>query len=341
VSIFFRHCMGDGADLEVDFATIHWEDRECRKLGCDQLIEKNPKLAALHREVTARHTGPTVDFEGPFDDAGVRFHIALQIQAYFENAAEFAMSGVVSRRIDASDPRRGLRGQWGLFCSPDGPALPEGYVVGPYSGQVYTREQYYERYSSLPARLEHERYSMGLDYQPGPDPLMIDAMEHGCEVILINDCRLEPFGSDQIYKPANCCYLQVRYLGWPHVFVVTTAPLQPGAELLVDYGTEYWQAHHTLHAEISGMIAALQPFVAMLLGQHPDGDEDDDDDDEDEEGEEEEDDDADGWPEDGYDYTTATHPPPGWAEGMDPDPGTPMSVLGPDTATHPEDTVRW
>lgn len=45
-----------------------------------------------------------------------------------------------------------------LFTSPNATTVvPEGYVVGPYSGQVYTREQYYERYSSLPARLEHER----------------------------------------------------------------------------------------------------------------------------------------------------------------------------------------
>lgn len=34
-------------------------------------------------------------------------------------------------------------------------------------------------------------------------------------------CPSQPFSSDRAYRPPNCAYVQLRYNGWPHVFVIT------------------------------------------------------------------------------------------------------------------------
>lgn len=97
---------------------------------------------------------------------------------------------------------------------------------------------------------------------------------------------LKPKGSGQ--APAYFLFHVPNFLATE---LTAPPPRQAGAELLVDYGAEYWAAHHRLHAQLSGLLAVLQPFVAALLGDAgADGDDEDEDEDDEEEGEGEEED---------------------------------------------------
>jgi len=43
-------------------------------------------------------------------------------------------------------------------------------------------------------------------------------------------------------RPANCSFAEITVSGWPHIYVVTIAPIAEGGELLLDYGSTYWEA---------------------------------------------------------------------------------------------------
>jgi hypothetical protein len=45
-------------------------------------------------------------------------------------------------------------------------------------------------------------------------------------------------------KTPNVRFLQVDYCGWPLLVAMALADVQPGEELLVDYGVEYWTGEH-------------------------------------------------------------------------------------------------
>ena len=70
----------------------------------------------------------------------------------------------------------------------------------------------------------------------GNAKLVVDPFEsYGNQLMAIND----PRGSR---RSSNCEFIEYDYKGWPHVCVVALGTVEPGAELLLEYGTStYWK----------------------------------------------------------------------------------------------------
>jgi len=100
----------------------------------------------------------------------------------------------------------------------------------------------------------------------GELPLVVCALGIGDHTARINDGRhnpmpAEPAGGGGMFeleggdgcdddvatpglldRPPNCSFAEITVSGWPHIFVVTIAPITEGGELLLDYGSTYWEA---------------------------------------------------------------------------------------------------
>jgi hypothetical protein len=88
--------------------------------------------------------------------------------------------------------------------------------------------------------------------------LKIDARERGNELRFINDPRGLP-------GEANCRSLVVRWKGLPHILFVASKPINPGQELLLNYGEDYWHliSSHLLNS-FAHFIRLTRERVAIL-----------------------------------------------------------------------------
>lgn len=62
------------------------------------------------------------------------------------------------------------------------------------------------------------------------------------EASVINDARLSLVGEeDTKHRDENVEWMEVIANGWPHTFIITTAEIKEGEEILIDYGPDYWE----------------------------------------------------------------------------------------------------
>ena len=171
------------------------------------------------------------------------------------------------KAVGASDPRVGLRGQSKAVAKRK---LAEFDVVGAYSGRLFTNDAFRQkRGGSLPGFIEHERYSYDLFLKDGDDAthathLVIDPWPGrdedtaGGPLMAINDCRADPLASNAGQSRYNCEFCEVEIRGFPYLFVVASTDIAKGAELLIDYGQEYW-----VHRR------AIEKYLATFRMHHP------------------------------------------------------------------------
>jgi hypothetical protein len=256
----------------VDYARVAWTSRACCQLRSDQLLKLNEPLQALHRTVTSRYTSePAYEIRHPRVVNPRRRQETLEkVKAFFDSpdtSAFFNPTGVAVRQIGDDDPRVGLRGQFGLFCSEPG-GLPAYHILGVYVGQLLTNQQYEELRLPLPVKLQRGRYCYGVQVMAGNEQLTIDSLETGNQLMVINDCRTEPYLGDEFDSEPNVRFVEVTRNGWPHVFVETTKKIKFGTEFLMDYGSGYWDGHRLLRDQLGAVLlhhraaaAALAPLV--------------------------------------------------------------------------------
>ena len=162
------------------------------------------------------------------------------------------------RRIPDKDPRRALRGQWGLFAASK--SIPRLTIIGPYAGWLRhgkdITDEWYSKSPKVRARAEaaseytlyigqfRVRELSGVDasgndsqVQDGLGDMSIQASPSmGNETMYINDAR----GLMDESKRRNCTFVQIIHDGWPYVFVVATQDIAPNDELLLSYGDDFW-----------------------------------------------------------------------------------------------------
>eukprot|EP00658_Telonema_sp_P-2_P042683 TRINITY_DN30680_c0_g1_i1.p1 TRINITY_DN30680_c0_g1~~TRINITY_DN30680_c0_g1_i1.p1 ORF type:complete len:173 (-),score=24.04 TRINITY_DN30680_c0_g1_i1:230-748(-) len=94
--------------------------------------------------------------------------------------------------------------------------------------------------------------------QGGTD-LIACAKGRHCFAHRINDKRHDPLGhpgSHALDKEPNCQFAEVvDHKGKLHLFVVCTKTIAPGEELLLDYGSPYWEAHRDVIADLLHGVA--------------------------------------------------------------------------------------
>ena len=139
----------------------------------------------------------------------------------------------------------------------------------PYSGRLFTNDSFRcLRGQSLPGFVEHERYAYDLFVkQRGDDPrhLVVDPWPGANEAIVgghcmaINDCRLDPLKSNVGANRFNCEFNEVFIRGFPYLFVVAATDIKKGDELLIDYGSHYWENRRAIEHYLTTFRAAHPP----------------------------------------------------------------------------------
>ena len=150
--------------------------------------------------------------------------------------------------VDAADPRGGLVGQSKAIAKID---IAKHEVIGAYAGRLWTNDTFRQaRGHSIPGMIEHERYSY--DLFDGDDAMIVDPWPGlnepivGGELMAINDCRVDPLEGNAGQNRYNCEFVEVHIRGFPHLFVVATATIARGEELLIDYGPAYWNGRRAV-----------------------------------------------------------------------------------------------
>ncbi|KAH8051109.1 hypothetical protein JL721_11205 [Aureococcus anophagefferens] len=150
--------------------------------------------------------------------------------------------------VDAADPSGGLVGQSKAIAKID---VAKHEVIGAYAGRLWTDDTFRQaRGHSIPGMIEHERYSY--DLFDGDDAMIVDPWPGlnepivGGELMAINDCRVDPLEGNAGQNRYNCEFAEVHIRGFPHLFVVATATIAKGEELLIDYGPAYWNGRRAL-----------------------------------------------------------------------------------------------
>ena len=123
--------------------------------------------------------------------------------------------------------------------------IPKHTVVCEYAGLVRREDE--GEYDPNPeygvkltkcdewARMEGGNYA---------DAFILDAADIFNEASLINDVRDSVLGDGnepELLRTENCAFVEVLVNKWPRVYVITLEDIQPGEELLLDYGASYWE----------------------------------------------------------------------------------------------------
>jgi len=144
----------------------------------------------------------------------------------------------------------------GCLLGFDCPRVSVCVLKGLYSGRVMIESEYKRKYVSVEQRRNHIRFFAEMPvrglFPEDSTPLVDPWPDAGNETMAIND----PKGSGH---PANCMLMQVLYLGWPYLCVVTTRSVRKGAELYMEYGTHFWTLENVMSGnfdDISGSDVA-------------------------------------------------------------------------------------
>jgi len=176
--------------------------------------------------------------------------------------------------IDLDDPRIGLRGSYGVCANKP---IRYGEVLCEYIGELMSLEQFDNRYDHPYHWAQAQRYLCGIDdtiidtdtiSEAERKKLELCVSAYGCGNIseLINDCRLDTskhLSDTNMYKPINSALVEykTKETGVYRVFVLAVKDIEPGEELLLDYGNSYWE-------DISNeekMLALINPLMDGLL----------------------------------------------------------------------------
>ncbi|KAJ3222209.1 hypothetical protein HK099_002564 [Clydaea vesicula] len=185
----------------------------------------------------------------------------------------------------------------------------EGFEVMEYehAKDINILSEFYLEYKSISARPEIDVYKIPIDVfrssgvripeRKGNKNISIvnenDFVNFYCELVVdgssnsgyfswcseINDFRLNPLEAlnqpplkkqlQNVRRP-NVVFREVKILGWPVIFIVTTRTIQVGEELLIDYGLDdYWESMQRIlkdHAIAKSIPQSIHPnFSAMAL----------------------------------------------------------------------------
>eukprot|EP00658_Telonema_sp_P-2_P042684 TRINITY_DN30680_c0_g1_i2.p1 TRINITY_DN30680_c0_g1~~TRINITY_DN30680_c0_g1_i2.p1 ORF type:complete len:211 (-),score=12.70 TRINITY_DN30680_c0_g1_i2:230-862(-) len=165
--------------------------------------------------------------------------------------------------IPESDPRAGLRGALGCFARTQ---LQPGWVLDRYDAWIGPLSEWVSYRSTIPEgdaaadSIFPESYGVRLTSKGvGGTELIACAKGRHCFAHRINDKRHDPLGhpgSHALDKEPNCQFAEVvDHKGKLHLFVVCTKTIAPGEELLLDYGSPYWEAHRDVIADLLHGVA--------------------------------------------------------------------------------------
>ncbi|KAI9349469.1 hypothetical protein DFJ73DRAFT_833670 [Zopfochytrium polystomum] len=83
----------------------------------------------------------------------------------------------------------------------------------------------------------------------------------------LNDFRSNPFNrleDETIQKTADVEIIDVRIMGWPYKFVVSSKAIPKGKEILIDYGSDYWTLIGESKRNLDFCTKALQPLESSI-----------------------------------------------------------------------------
>mmetsp|Transcript_21006 Transcript_21006/g.47051 ORF Transcript_21006/g.47051 Transcript_21006/m.47051 type:complete len:611 (-) Transcript_21006:86-1918(-) len=154
-------------------------------------------------------------------------------------------------------------GERGVLASA---SLPSGDVIGPLSGTVYRLGRYQSRYYRGGSWLLHDPDAYKFSTKvAAPDfrleTLVLDQRSSSNPLRYLRDCRLEPLFHPAVRRP-NVKLQEVLVDGWPYVFAIATAYIEPGTELLVDHGTNFWEKHSSALAQLRRLDVIGKQFVS-------------------------------------------------------------------------------
>ena len=79
---------------------------------------------------------------------------------------------------------------------------------------------------------------------------MVSAYRLGNLTAMINDGSYDPYDAESGRRGANCRFVEVLRGGWCLPCVLTTADVEPGGELLLDYGAGYWEGQRAVRGRL-------------------------------------------------------------------------------------------
>ncbi len=143
-------------------------------------------------------------------------------------------------QIPDSDTRPGLRGQSGIKSKI--PIQPNT-VLGIYVGKIYSSKaaEVNPAMTSSPT-ISAYYFDIHGQIQENPYALCVDARDCGNWTALFNAYTTYDSSMHPAVPSQNCAFIKVVYKGFPFIMVCAIADIRANAELLVDYGRQYWQA---------------------------------------------------------------------------------------------------
>jgi predicted RNA-binding Zn-ribbon protein involved in translation (DUF1610 family) len=166
-------------------------------------------------------------------DANTPFYITAEYQQDIESLMSIF-------QIPDTDPRQGLRGQYGLISRVD---IKEDTILGIYVGKVYPSKAP-EVNPAMTYSPLISSYYFGIHgkIQQKPYAICVDARDCGNWTALFNAYKTYDGNQLAINFPNNCDFIKVVYKGFPFIMVCAIKDIDAGTELLVDYGKNYWEA---------------------------------------------------------------------------------------------------
>ena len=135
-----------------------------------------------------------------------------------------------------NEPNNILHNQFGLFATKK---FDEYDIIGQYTGKLVTPDK-------------------GGQYVSRSENCGIDALNIGNELRFINDYRNVSHSSNVIIKTT---YIDKK----PRVLFVVTKKIEPGEQLLTDYGEGYWKHHQPTFETKKFSLYLLISLLIVLL----------------------------------------------------------------------------
>ncbi|GFH62016.1 hypothetical protein CTEN210_18492 [Chaetoceros tenuissimus] len=135
-----------------------------------------------------------------------------------------------------------LTAHFGLFAAED---IPADTIIIEYAGEVRYDDEGHGMYEVIPeyaVKLETcEAFILSRSSDEYVPTVLLDAEFDFNEGSLINDHRWSLDGDeDVLHRKVNVKFVEAVVEGWPHIFVMSTCKIKRDEELLIDYGSEYW-----------------------------------------------------------------------------------------------------
>ncbi len=197
------------ASLPADWPADYVYSTSCR------MSEIHPAL--LEQFISTGHPEDAHAVYPLIEKGGVHPHLELK-------KITAQVKGADGRPHPLSRARYGKRVHRGLFAKR---GLPDGVELGEYVGELQLLAADWKR--------GLKDFDHAWTLKSGPFLFVLNAKKFANELAFINDYR-------GIGRSANAKPKWVVHKGLFHLIVVTTCPIRPGEEVLIDYGVGYWEA---------------------------------------------------------------------------------------------------